>query len=160
MGTELDIPIAERLAKLVRVLSSDKEGEVVAAATAITRVLKENGHDIHTLADLITNRRNEASPEAIQRAYRTGFKDGLRHDEGNDGDDADDRHVTAWRDMAKFCVARSDRLKTYERDFVTQMLRWTALGREPSAKQARWLDYIYTRLIKEERKGNGRRRQR
>jgi hypothetical protein len=39
MTAVLDIPLAERLAKLVRLLGSDREGEVVAAAGALKRVL-------------------------------------------------------------------------------------------------------------------------
>ena len=44
----------ERLAKLIRVLSSDKDGEVVAAARALARVLADSGGDIHHLADLVS----------------------------------------------------------------------------------------------------------
>jgi hypothetical protein len=54
MITDLDIPVAERVAKLIRLLSSDREGEVVAAAAAIKRVLKENDLDFHALADMVT----------------------------------------------------------------------------------------------------------
>src|SRR5688572_3970247 len=46
-------PIALRLGQLIRLLSSDKDGEVVAAVRAIDRTLKAAGADIHALADLV-----------------------------------------------------------------------------------------------------------
>ena len=49
----IDVGTEEKLEKLVRLLSSDKEGEVVAAAHAIKRTLANAGSDIHELADRI-----------------------------------------------------------------------------------------------------------
>lgn len=48
------IPVAPRLRQLVLLLSSDQPGEIVAAATAITRTLRGAGADWHILADAIT----------------------------------------------------------------------------------------------------------
>ena len=42
-----------QIAKLVRVLASDRDGEVVAAARAMGRVLQAHGHDLNDLADAI-----------------------------------------------------------------------------------------------------------
>ncbi len=42
-----------RLGKLIRMLSSDKVGEVAAAAAALKRTLPSHGLDIHGLADLV-----------------------------------------------------------------------------------------------------------
>ena len=42
-----------RLGKLIRLLSSDRPGEVVAAAGAINRALQAAGLDIHRLADVV-----------------------------------------------------------------------------------------------------------
>jgi hypothetical protein len=41
------------LGKLIRMLSSDKPGEVVAAAAAINRSLRAGGRDIHDLASAV-----------------------------------------------------------------------------------------------------------
>ena len=45
--------MSTRLAKLIRLLASDKSGEVVAAAGAINRALAAAGLDIHRLADVV-----------------------------------------------------------------------------------------------------------
>ena len=42
-----------RLAKFIRLLGSDKPGEVVAAAGAINRALQSRGTDIHALAEVV-----------------------------------------------------------------------------------------------------------
>src|SRR5260370_14696966 len=59
LGTLLEMtalaPIADRLGKFIRLLSSDKDGEVVAAARAIIRTLHSEKLDIHVLADGITD---------------------------------------------------------------------------------------------------------
>src|SRR5262245_62963590 len=69
--------IAPTLAKLIRMLSSNRDGEVVASIHALRRVLASVGLSLHDLADTI-----ELSARACQ------------HDE-----DADD-----WRVMAKACA--------------------------------------------------------
>jgi hypothetical protein len=38
-------PIADKLKPLIRLLSSDRDGELVAAARALNRLLKANGTD-------------------------------------------------------------------------------------------------------------------
>jgi hypothetical protein len=43
-------PIAPRLANLIRMLASDKDGEVLAAVAALKRTLAGSGADLHTLA--------------------------------------------------------------------------------------------------------------
>ena len=72
--------MSARLGKLIRLLSSDKPGEVVAAAGAINRALQAAGSDIHQLAeaadrqlDLDLPRVNpEQVPTAPRRSPRAG----------------------------------------------------------------------------------------
>src|SRR6516162_10844770 len=46
-------PIAGKLQKYLRLLGSNQDGEVLAAARALIRTLENNGADIHILADAI-----------------------------------------------------------------------------------------------------------
>lgn len=48
-----------KLAKLIRMLASPREGEVLAAARAIQRMLATEGADLHDLADVLTGARPE-----------------------------------------------------------------------------------------------------
>jgi hypothetical protein len=45
--------VAPRIGQLIRLLGSDQDGEVVAAARALGRTLASVGEDFHTLADTI-----------------------------------------------------------------------------------------------------------
>ena len=43
-------PITGKLGKMIRMLASDCDGDVIAAARAIKRTLRSEGLDIHALA--------------------------------------------------------------------------------------------------------------
>jgi hypothetical protein len=67
-------PTKRRVGQLVRLLSSDKPGEVNAAAAALNRTLATAGLDIHQLADIIEAGLPQASkqpkPPATVKARR------------------------------------------------------------------------------------------
>jgi hypothetical protein len=92
----------DRLEKLVRLLSSDKDGEVLAATAAIRRVLATEGLDIHSLADALC-RPEPAAPHAEAKSQSASAS----------ADDAD------WHSVASECDARSDRLTVREQEFVS-----------------------------------------
>jgi hypothetical protein len=140
--TDLGIPAAERLAKLIRMLGSDRDGEVIAAVAAIRRLLEAQGLDLHDLADVVMGKQERRpNREDLGSAYQEGYRDGVRQANGDAADD-----VLSWREMASFCRARLNRLEDREADFIEQISGSIARGLEPSEKQARWLDYLYTRL--------------
>jgi hypothetical protein len=119
-------PVAEKLEKLLRMLSSPREGEVVAAAQAIMRTLKGVGADIHELAACVKR--------AAERDKPAAARDMWRDVEPN------------WQEIATECRDRGDgRLTPREHEFVNDMVRWTVY-RKPSEKQAKWLHSIYVRL--------------
>ena len=47
----------EKIGKLIKMLSSSNDGEVVAAARAILRTLAQEGTDIHELAERVEGRK-------------------------------------------------------------------------------------------------------
>jgi hypothetical protein len=89
-------PIVPRLKKLLLLLSSSHDGEVVGAARAIGRALERAGSDWHEFADSIS----------------------LRHD-------AQGRHLPPdWLDMARACRDQAHRLTPREFAFVNDMVLW------------------------------------
>ena len=46
-------PVTDKLGKLLRLLGSNQDGEVIATARSIVRVLKGAGLDLHVLVDSI-----------------------------------------------------------------------------------------------------------
>ena len=115
---------SDKLAKLVRLLSSDKNGEVLAAASAIKRTLVAEGSDIHALADTLCR------PQAQRKEQPR------RSPPPREGD---------WRSIACECQAHSNRLSEREQGFIDDMVEWTAF-REPTEKQQAWLLSIYRRV--------------
>jgi hypothetical protein len=106
--------------KLILLLSSDKDGEVVSAARAIGRVLAGAGLDFHDLANAL------GAEEMVRCEPET------------------------WREVARWCRDNDHgRLTPDERRFVADMANRLVCGGQPSDKQSAWLRAIYTRLRSE-----------
>jgi hypothetical protein len=117
--------IAPRLKKLLLMLSSDREGEVVNAARLIGFTLQDAGHDWHDLAGALTD------PTAPPRPKWSPPRD------ERDSDSVD------WHEQRDFCLEHRCLLRGRELEFVTDLAHW----RGPlTDKQASWLSAIYRRL--------------
>jgi hypothetical protein len=88
--------IAPQLGKLLLMLSSSHDGEVVAAVRAIDRTLKSNRLDWHDLTQAL-----RLPPSSLRRR-----------------DDAD------WHDLLAFCASRMNQLNNREREFLRSIARW------------------------------------
>jgi hypothetical protein len=145
-------PVADKLGKFIRLLKSNRDGEVVAAARAIVRTLEGAGADIHDLAD--RHRRQLPTAKKFTEAdareiYQRGVDAGRRA--ATQAQPATFRNVDddgpPWHVIACECAAHPDRLRDQrEKDFVADMVRWTTRGGQPTEKQAKWLRSIYVRL--------------
>jgi hypothetical protein len=109
-------PIAPQLGKLVLMLSSNHDGEIVATARAIDRVLRSHRLDWHDFAQAICLPAPAARP----------------------CDDAD------WRDLLAFCASRMNRLNSREREFLRSIAQWR--GQNLTERQRNWLEAIADKL--------------
>jgi len=142
-------PIADKLKRFIRLLSSDSDGEVVAAARALNRALKGAKLDIHVLADSIDRNGKEYTEAHLLKARELGIAEGRRLERA-ELDAPVFRNVNlddepTWHEIAVECAAHQNHLYEREKEFVAQMVRRTARGGEPSEKQADWLRKIYAR---------------
>jgi hypothetical protein len=144
-------PIADKLKSFIRLLSSDSDGEVVAAARALNRTLKGARLDIHMLADCINQANGKEYTEAqILMARELGIAEGRRLEREEQGApvfrniNLDDEPT--WHEIAVECAAHPNQLHEREKQFVKDMVRHTVRGGEPSEKQAGWLRKIYARV--------------
>ena len=136
----MDPGAAEKLEKLVRLLSSDRDHEVLAAARAITRTLSGAGSDTHELAERIKG----VSEADMQRIYDAGVQEGK--DAAAAAAGFKNTEGPSWLEMAEYCAGHEEgRLSVKERGFVEDMVRWCA-RREPSEKQGKWLHVLYVKL--------------
>ena len=117
------------IVKLLRLLASDKPGEIVATAHAMRRVLNSAGLDLHDVANAIEDvatRRGALRPEPIPTPA------------GNDNP----------LEMIRCCYRHADLLSTKELKFVRSMSNWC---REPTIHQMRKLRPLYQQCLKLER---------
>jgi hypothetical protein len=141
----IDPGAEEKLAKLMRLLASDKDGEVLAAVQALKRTLNGSGADIHDLAARVTGGGKLTNSE-MQKIYDAAYEAGKNDAAVSTGFNSVDS-TQSWHEMALYCAANinSPRLFPSERDFINDMVRWTE-RKEPTTKQGDWLHKIYMRL--------------
>jgi hypothetical protein len=145
----IDVGTEEKLEKLVRLLSSDKEGEVVAAAHAIKRTLANAGSDIHELAERIKG--GKLSESQMRKIYEAGYDAGVKDEKSTAETNikfADVDEPSSHVDMARFCAEHSRGLSDWERNFVEEMIDW----RRPSEKQLVILRRIYATQKRRQRR--------
>jgi hypothetical protein len=88
--------VAPRIGQLIRLLGSDQDGEVVAAARALDRTLKSVNSDFHTLAATVEG----SEPEVSNRGEY-------------------------WRDMARWLIDESGaRFSEKEQAFLHDKTTW------------------------------------
>jgi hypothetical protein len=115
--------VAPKLSKLIPMLGTDHDGEVVATVRAISRTLKGAGMDLHNLVEVLCNRQSihppapTVNPEPPPRSLL---------------------------DIARWCRTHVlGRLNSTERKFVCDMVERLNQGRRISQKQENWLRNIY-----------------
>jgi hypothetical protein len=109
-------PIADKLGKLLRMLMSNHDGEVVAAARSINCTLKNAGLDIHALAAAVEAESGgeRLSEEQIAEVFRRGQAAGR----------CEAMNTENWHSVACECAAHDDRLRDErERQFVCEVRR-------------------------------------
>jgi hypothetical protein len=145
------VPIAGKLAPLIRRLGSDQDGEILAVVHALIRTLKSAGTDLHALADHIEHP-GELDEGEAQAIYDAGVKRGIalgeqqaRHKAQSNGSNG--AQLPAAVAMADYCHQRRDnhRLRDKDREFIDHMVR-VAQRRGLSPKQQTWLEDLYLKL--------------
>ena len=138
-----------RLGDVIRRLSSNSDGEIIATVRAIRRILDTCGVDIHALADHIEKPNGGALNEAeMRKLYDAGYDAGLRAAEDKHHGTMDFANVDgtpSWHRMALYCQERDGYLRKNEQEFIHDMTAHT-VWREPTERQGKWLRSIYYRL--------------
>jgi hypothetical protein len=119
--------IAPRVGQLIRLLASDSDGEVVAAARALKRTLHSTGQDFHSLADSL-----ERSAPAVS----------VHHECSDPRGDATARWLS---------VHHMHRLTAKEQAFVRDMVIWRGV---PTERQRQSLRSIVERVSGQRRRAS------
>jgi hypothetical protein len=132
----------EKIQKLLKLLSSNNDGEVVAAARAILRTLHAEGADIHALAERVEGRK--LSQAEMQRIYDKAFADGKKSVEV--AADFSSIDPSPYEMACEVKREAYDRLNSWEQGLIDTIVRWYA-HKEPSEKQQKYVRPIYYRTI-------------
>lgn len=105
-----------RLGQLIRLLGSDRDGEVVAAVRALNRLLHSSKYDWHDLAHIAETHLMSNAP------------------------------IENWRKILQKCLdlsSSSRRLTTRDKDFLNSLKYW---NKEITSRQRSWLISIAEKL--------------
>ena len=141
------------IADHIRRLSSEFEGERVAAVNTLRSKLKSRGLDLHAVADVIEGITGEIggakllTDDDAKGIYERGVEEGKRNaGPGLNPDFFEFDGSPRWHDIALFCQERTKRLRgEKEQEFIADMAGKT-LFRTPTSKQGDWLLAIFYRL--------------
>jgi hypothetical protein len=142
-----------KLAKLIRMLGTEHEGEALVAWRKLGNLLAANSASFTELGDAVEKLANGGLEEgAMKRVFDAGYQKGLleaerRHteDEAVFGKRPDGSYD--WLAMALYCQRNPNRLKNdWERGFVNDMAARLSAGRDPTAGQVPYLLAAFRRL--------------
>jgi hypothetical protein len=145
----------QQLAALIRLLSSDQDGEVIATVHAITRLLETNGSDIHALAEHVKNGNGLTDADKqkirseIENARAIGYAEGVKAAEAKQHGTGAFRNTDGkleWTEVALFVQREKHRLPGKHHEFIDDMASRTVYGREPTPNQHKYLHNLFYKL--------------
>ena len=152
MTAVMDETTAKRIANVFRRLGSDFDGEVLASAKALKRILAAEGLSINDIATVLESCNGEIEAKKYSDAdaeiiYERGVEKGRAEQQEAPAEFYEAGGRPRWHEIAKFCEERKAKLRNdKEREFVGDMVSNTLRWRAPTKSQADWLISIFIRL--------------
>jgi hypothetical protein len=143
-----------KLGDVIRRLSSNSDGEILATVHAMRRMLESYGADIHGLADHVengglTDADKQKIRTEIENALALGYAEGVRAAESKQHGTGAFRNTDGkleWTEVALFVQREKHRLPTRHHEFIDDMASRTVYGREPTPNQHRYLHSLFYKL--------------
>jgi hypothetical protein len=149
-------PIMVKLLAAIRMLGSDKDGDVSAAGLGIRRLLQSAGVSVHILAERIEKPSDSLSDAAkqkirtaIEQARADGYAEGVKAAEAKQHGAGAFRNTDGsleWGEVSLFVQREKHRLPERHHEFIDDMAARTVYGREPTPKQHRYLHSLFYKL--------------
>jgi hypothetical protein len=143
----------EKIARVILLLGSNEDGEVIAAVGGLKRLLASAGTDLHGLASAIEKlgKMNSIglSKAEVEKVFHAGYAKGVEDTENklhgiDEFRSADGK--PAWEAVALYCQRNKERLAIKHHEFVDDMASRTPWGREPTEKQHKYLHSLFFKL--------------
>jgi hypothetical protein len=137
--------LEERIADVIRLLASDKYGDIIAAAHALKRVLHSAGTDIHGLAHGIENLGRGISNEERKKIWDTAVQHTENRLHGAD-EFIDSSGKPGWQAVALYCQRNKHRLNVKHHNFIDKVASQTVYDREPTERMHKYLFSLFLQL--------------
>ena len=139
--------LEEKIADRVRMLASDKPGEVVAAANALKLILASAGTDMNGLAHAIENlgKNTEVSKDQMKKVWDAAVQHTENRLHGTDEFRSTDGKPT-WQSVALYCQRNKHRLDVRHHNFIDKVAAQTVYDREPTERMHKYLFSLFLRL--------------
>jgi hypothetical protein len=140
--------VAAKLGNVIRRLSSDSDGEIIACMYAILRLLQSCGGDIHTLAAQVENggmseKYREEVRAQIKKAHEVGYEKGVRAAEARFRPDG----KLEFSEVALVVERQINRLPPDKHEFVHKMAFYARQELEPTQKQGKFLFDLFVQYL-------------
>jgi len=135
--------LEEKIADRVRMLASDKPGEVVAAANALKLILASAGTDMNGLARAIENLGKNA--DQMKKVWDAAVQHTENRLHGTDEFRSTDGKPT-WQSVALYCQRNKHRLDVRHHNFIDKVAAQTVYDREPTERMHKYLFSLFLRL--------------
>ena len=139
--------LEQRIAMVIRLLASDRDGEILAATAALKRTLASAGTDINGLAHGIENLgKSTVVPDEIKKKI---WDAAVQHTENrlhgaDDFINADGKPT--WQSVALYCQRNKQRLAPKHHDFINKVASQTVYDREPTGRMHKYLFSLFLQL--------------
>jgi hypothetical protein len=140
--------VADKLGDVIRRLSSDQDGEIIACINAILRLLESCGGDIHTLAARVENggmseKYREEVRAQIKKAHEVGYEKGVRAAEARFRPDG----KLEFSEVALVMERQINRLPPDKHEFIHKMALYARQEIEPTQKQGKFLFDLFAQYL-------------
>jgi hypothetical protein len=140
--------VADKLGNVIRRLSSDSDGEIIACINAILRLLESCGGDIHALAAQVENggmseKYREEVRAQVKKAHEVGYEKGVRAAEARFRPDG----KLEFSEVALFVERQINRLPPDKHEFIHKMAFYARQELEPSPTQGKFLFDLFVQYL-------------
>jgi hypothetical protein len=137
--------LEQRIAMTIRLLASDKDGEIIAAVHALKRVLESAGTDLNGLAHGVENLGKGVSNEERRKIWDAAVEHTENRLHGAD-DFIDSSGKPTWQSVALYCQRNKQRLAPKHHEFIDKVAAQVPWDREPTERMHKYLFSLFLQL--------------
>src|SRR5215831_7061378 len=149
LTTRRDDRHGSRLGDIIRRLTSDSQGEALAALCAMARLLESHRLSFLDLADHVENGSGGLSEDdkkkirsEIENARAIGYAEGVKAAESKQHGTGAFRNTDGaldWKEVALYCQRQKHRLNPKHHDFIDKVASQAVYDREPTQPMHKYL---------------------